>query len=38
MVLAPALLTPFELRQMGQFICYAMVAVGIGLAWGRGEC
>lgn len=36
LVLAPALLTPFELRQMGRFVCYAMVAVGIGLAWGRG--
>lgn len=36
LVLVPALLTPFELRQMGRFICYAMVAVGIGLAWGRG--
>lgn len=36
LILAPALLTPFELRQMGRFVCYAMVAVGIGLAWGRG--
>lgn len=35
-VLAPALMTDFQLGQLGRFICYAMVAVGIGLAWGRG--
>lgn len=35
-VLAPALLTDFQLSQLGRFICYAIVAVGIGLAWGRG--
>ncbi|MFD5821856.1 urea ABC transporter permease subunit UrtC [Nesterenkonia xinjiangensis] len=36
MVLAPMLLTDFRLNQLGRFICYAIVAVGIGLAWGRG--
>ncbi|MEY8578238.1 urea ABC transporter permease subunit UrtC [Corynebacteriaceae bacterium 6-324] len=36
MLLAPAVLTSFQLGQMGRFICYAIVAVGIGLAWGRG--
>lgn len=36
LVLAPLLLTDFRLGQLGRFVCYAMVAVGIGLAWGRG--
>jgi urea transport system permease protein len=35
-VLAPALLSPFRLDLLGKYLCYAMVAVGIGLAWGRG--
>ena len=34
--LAPALLTDFRLSLLAKFLCYAMVAVGIGLAWGRG--
>ncbi|MFD5868522.1 urea ABC transporter permease subunit UrtC [Corynebacterium sp. NPDC060344] len=29
-------LSPFGLGQLGRFICYAIVAVGIGIAWGRG--
>lgn len=33
---APAVLSTFALSQLGKFICYAIVAVGIGLAWGRG--
>jgi urea transport system permease protein len=33
---APALLTDFRLRLLAQFLCVAMVAVGIGLAWGSG--
>ena len=33
---APALLSTFRLGLFGQFLCYAIVAVGIGLAWGRG--
>lgn len=33
---APAMLSTFALSQLGKFICYAIVAVGIGLAWGRG--
>lgn len=36
LVLAPTLLTEFQLSQLGRFLCYAIVAVGIGLAWGRG--
>ena len=35
-VVAPALLSPFRLDLLGKYLCYAMVAVGIGLAWGRG--
>ncbi|GAA4558042.1 urea ABC transporter permease subunit UrtC [Pseudonocardia xishanensis] len=33
---APALLSTFRLGLLGKYLCYAMVAVGIGLAWGRG--
>jgi len=36
LVLAPAVLSDFRLSLLGRFICYAIVAVGIGLAWGRG--
>lgn len=36
LVIAPIVLTPFGLGQLSRFICYAIVAVGIGLAWGRG--
>ena len=33
---APLVLSDFRLRLLAQFLCLAMVAVGIGLAWGRG--
>lgn len=33
---APAVLSTFRLGLLGQFLCFAMVAAGIGLAWGRG--
>ncbi|GAA4972205.1 urea ABC transporter permease subunit UrtC [Pseudonocardia tropica] len=33
---APAVLTDFRLGLLAKYLCYAMVAVGIGLAWGRG--
>lgn len=33
---APVLLSPFRLGLLAKFLCLAMVAVGIGLAWGRG--
>jgi urea transport system permease protein len=36
LVLAPAVLSDFRLSLLGRFVCYAIVAVGIGLAWGRG--
>jgi urea transport system permease protein len=35
-VVAPAALSPFRLDLLGKYLCYAIVAVGIGLAWGRG--
>ncbi|SDD03861.1 urea ABC transporter permease subunit UrtC [Glycomyces harbinensis] len=34
--LAPLVLSGFRLGLLAQFTCYAIVAVGIGLAWGRG--
>lgn len=34
--LAPAVLSDFRLNLLAKFLCLAMVAVGIGLAWGRG--
>lgn len=33
---APAVLSDFRLNLLGKFLCFGMVAVGIGLAWGRG--
>lgn len=36
LVAAPAVLSVFNLALLGKFICFAIVAVGIGLAWGRG--
>ncbi|MFC7241719.1 urea ABC transporter permease subunit UrtC [Catellatospora aurea] len=33
---APALLTDFRLSLLAKYLCFAIVAVGIGLAWGRG--
>lgn len=35
-VVAPATLSSFNLSLLAKFLCFAMVAVGIGLAWGRG--
>lgn len=35
-VVAPATLSDFRLNLLGKFLCFAIVAVGIGLAWGRG--
>lgn len=35
-VIAPAALSPFRLALLGKYLCWAMVAVGIGLAWGKG--
>ncbi len=36
LVIAPAALSDFRLQLLGQYLCYALVGVGIGLAWGRG--
>ncbi|MGW5384600.1 urea ABC transporter permease subunit UrtC [Nocardia sp. NPDC003963] len=33
---APAVLSDFRLNLLGKFLCFGIVAVGIGLAWGRG--
>jgi urea transport system permease protein len=36
LVLAPAVLSDFRLSLLARFCTFAIVAVGIGLAWGRG--
>ncbi|RKS08881.1 urea ABC transporter membrane protein [Nocardiopsis sp. Huas11] len=36
LLLLPHLLEPFRLNQLAQYLCYAIVALGIALAWGRG--
>ena len=33
---APLVLVDFRLSLLGKYLCYAIVASGIGLAWGRG--
>lgn len=36
LVVAPGVLDEFRLNNLGKYCCWAIVAVGIGLAWGRG--
>jgi urea transport system permease protein len=36
LVWAPGSMTPFRLGNLGKYCCWAIAAVGIGLAWGRG--
>jgi urea transport system permease protein len=36
LVVAPAVLSDFRLNNLGKYCAWAIVAVGIGLAWGRG--
>lgn len=36
LLVAPAVLSDFRLNNLGKYCCWAIVAVGIGLAWGRG--
>jgi urea transport system permease protein len=36
LVLAPATLSDFGLSLLAKYLCYAIIAVGIGLAWGQG--
>jgi urea transport system permease protein len=35
-LLAPAMLSDFRLTLLAKYLCYALVALGIGLAWGQG--
>jgi urea transport system permease protein len=35
-LLAPAVLSDFRLSLLAKFLCFAIVALGIGLAWGQG--
>lgn len=36
LVWAPSSLTPFRLGNLGKYCAWALAAIGIGLAWGRG--
>lgn len=36
LALAPIMLSPFRLGLLAKYLCLAIVAVGIGLAWGQG--
>jgi urea transport system permease protein len=36
LAVAPSVLTDFRLGNLAKYCCYAIAAVGIGLAWGRG--
>jgi urea transport system permease protein len=36
LLVAPSVLSPFRLSNMGKYCAWAIAAVGIGLAWGRG--
>ena len=35
-LVAPVLLSDFRLSLLGKYLCWAIVAIGIGLAWGKG--
>ncbi|MBR8745207.1 urea ABC transporter permease subunit UrtC [Nocardiopsis sp. MG754419] len=36
LLVVPVVLEPFRLNLLAQYLCYAIVALGIALAWGRG--
>lgn len=36
LVVAPLVLSPHWINNLGKYCCWAIAAVGIGLAWGRG--
>lgn len=36
LLIAPALLSDFRLSLLAKFLCFAILAIGIGLAWGQG--
>ena len=36
LLIAPAVLSDFRLSLLAKFLCFAIIAIGIGLAWGYG--
>lgn len=36
LALAPMILSQFNINLLAKFLCYSMVAIGLGLLWGRG--
>lgn len=36
LVVAPAVLSDFRLSLLAKYLCFAIIAIGIGLAWGQG--
>ena len=36
LLIAPAVLSDFRLSLLAKFLCFAIIALGIGLAWGQG--
>lgn len=36
LLIAPAVLSDFRLSLLAKFLCFAILAIGIGLAWGQG--
>jgi len=36
LLLAPSVLSDFRLSLLAKFLCFAIIALGIGLAWGQG--
>ncbi|MDP1847082.1 MAG: urea ABC transporter permease subunit UrtC [Solirubrobacteraceae bacterium] len=36
LLVAPAVLSDFRLSLLAKFLCFAILAIGIGLAWGQG--
>ena len=36
LLVAPAVLSDFRLSLLAKFLCFAIIALGIGLAWGQG--
>lgn len=36
LLVAPAALSDFRLSLLAKFLCFAIIAIGIGLAWGQG--
>jgi urea transport system permease protein len=36
LVVAPLVLPPFRLDELAKYLCFAIAALGIGLAWGQG--